>query len=78
MFCFVITVSPAAYSNKKPMPGTQPDSRKQKEDKPMGWLWFLLGLWIGGGLGVLTQALLQARRVRQWQQRLQQLEQQKR
>ena len=44
----------------------------------MGWLWFLLGLWIGGRLGVLTQALLQARRVRQWQQRLQQLEQQKR
>lgn len=26
----------------------------------MGWLWFLLGLWAGGTVGVLAQALVQA------------------
>lgn len=54
------------------MSETPPVPGRQKEDKPMGWLWFLLGLWIGGGLGVLIQGLVQARRVRQWQQQLQQ------
>ena len=28
----------------------------------MGWLWFLLGLWIGGGTGALAMGLVQARR----------------
>lgn len=39
----------------------------------MGWLWFLLGLWAGGAVGVLAQALVQARRVRQWKQQLEKL-----
>ncbi|HIU41144.1 MAG TPA: DUF3789 domain-containing protein [Candidatus Egerieicola faecale] len=39
----------------------------------MGWLWFLLGLWAGGTVGVLAQALVQARRVRQWKQQLEKL-----
>lgn len=44
-----------------------------KGGQAVGWLWFLLGLWAGGTVGVLAQALVQARRVRQWKQQLEKL-----
>lgn len=43
----------------------------------MGWLWFLLGLWVGGFIGAAAMALMQSRRIRKWKQQLQQQKQSK-
>ena len=59
------------------MSGTEPNPGVEKEDKSMGWLWFLLGLWVGGFIGATAMALMQSRRIRKWQQQLKQQEQSK-
>lgn len=59
------------------MSGTEPNPGVEKEDKSMGWLWFLLGLWIGGFIGATAMALMQSRRIRKWKQQLQQQKQSK-
>ena len=59
------------------MSGTEPSPGVETEDKSMGWLWFLLGLWVGGFIGATVMALMQSRRIRKWQQQLKQQEQSK-